>query len=100
MLIEFSIVPIGVGPSLGEYVSRVIKKLKEEGFKFQVGPMGTTVEIDPSEFEKFFKFLKEVHDELASQGVPRIETIVKIDDRRDKKEDMEYKVKRALSKIQ
>ncbi len=99
MLIEFSVVPIGVGPSLGNYVSKVIKKLKEKGFKFKVGPMGTTVQLDPEDFEKFFSFLKEVHDELASQGVPRIETIIKIDDRRDKKEDMEYKVKRALGEL-
>ncbi|MCD6503574.1 MAG: MTH1187 family thiamine-binding protein [Euryarchaeota archaeon] len=99
MLIAFSVVPLGVGTSVGKYVQKIIEELKKRGFKFQVGPMFTTVELDPKDLMKFFEFLRDVHEMLASQGIGRIETMIKIDDRRDKPETIEYKVKRALGEI-
>ncbi len=99
MLIAFSIVPMGVGTSVGKYVQQVIKELKKRGFKFEVGPMCTTVELKPEEMMKFFEFIRDVHEMFASQGIGRIETLIKIDDRRDKPETIEYKVKKALGEI-
>jgi len=99
MLIAFSVVPLGVGTSVGKYVQQIIKELKNRGFKFEVGPMCTTVEVDPKDMMKFFEFIRDIHEMFASQGIGRIETLIKIDDRRDKHETIEYKVKRALGEI-
>jgi len=96
VLVAFSVVPLGVGTSVGEYVKSVIKELDKRGFKFQVGPMFTTVELKREELRDFFDFLCEIHDKLAGEGIGRIETIIKLDDRRDKEIDIEYKVKRVL----
>jgi uncharacterized protein (TIGR00106 family) len=67
--------------------------IKKSGYKYEVGPMGTSVEL-PS-VEALGRLLQEIHDELYRAGVKRIVTTVRIDDRRDKAITMEYKVKRV-----
>ncbi|MEO0083062.1 MAG: MTH1187 family thiamine-binding protein, partial [candidate division WOR-3 bacterium] len=61
--------------------------------KYQVGPMGTTVEGNLSDI---FELVLQLHKAQMKMGVKRILTTIKIDDRRDKKQSMEDKVKAVL----
>ena len=44
MLAEFSIIPIGVGSSVGDQLAEVLKIVDASGLPYKVNPMGTVVE--------------------------------------------------------
>jgi len=92
-IVDISIVPIGTkNPSVSEYVRKSIKLIKKSGLKYQVGPMGTSIEGDLSDI---FELILQIHKAQVKMGAKRLLTTVKIDDRRDKKQTMEDKVKAA-----
>jgi uncharacterized protein (TIGR00106 family) len=94
LIVEIAVDPIGTSsPSVGDYIRRVVDVIKRRGLKHWVGPMGTSIEI--SSFKELGELLQDIHDELNRLGVMRIVTAVRIDDRRDKGIDMEYKVRRV-----
>lgn len=43
---NFAIFPIDKGDHIGDYVSKVIKHIKDSGLSYQFGPMGTTIEAE------------------------------------------------------
>ncbi|OHX64261.1 MTH1187 family thiamine-binding protein [Flammeovirga pacifica] len=45
-LMNFAIFPIDKGDHIGEYVSKVVKHIKESGLTYQFGPMGTIIEAE------------------------------------------------------
>jgi len=98
-IVEFSVVPIGTkSPSISEYVVEAVKVLKKYGnLKFEVTPMGTVIEGD--DLGEILKIILEAHESVFKAGARRIVTTIKIDDRRDKKETMEYKVQVVEEKI-
>jgi len=92
-IVDISIVPIGTkNPSVSEYVRKSIKLIKKSGLKYQVNPMGTSIEGDLSDI---FELILQIHKAQVKMGAKRLLTTVKIDDRRDKKQTMEDKVKVA-----
>ncbi len=94
LIVEIAVDPIGTGsPSVGDYIRRVVEVVRRRGLKHWVGPMGTSIEL--SSFEELGELLRDIHDELHKLGVMRIVTAVRIDDRRDKGIDMDYKVRRV-----
>lgn len=90
-IVDVSVVPIGTkNPSVSEYVRKSIQLIKKSGLKYQVSPMGTSIEGDLSDI---FELILQIHKAQVKMGAKRILTTVKIDDRRDKKQTMEDKVK-------
>ncbi|NME69625.1 MTH1187 family thiamine-binding protein [Flammeovirga aprica] len=45
-LMNFAIFPIDKGDHIGEYVSKVVKHIKDSGLKYQFSPMGTVIEAE------------------------------------------------------
>lgn len=89
---ELSVVPIGTGStSLSEYIAKSIRSLKDVDIKYEVTPMGTLLEADS--IDKVFAASKVVMEALFSSGVQRVETILKIDERRDKKTTLDDKLR-------
>lgn len=43
MLVEFSIVPVGLGSSLGDQLADVLKIVDTSGLPYKINPMGTVV---------------------------------------------------------
>lgn len=92
-IVDVSIVPIGTkNPSVSEYVRKSIKLIKKSGLKYQVSAMGTAIEGDLSDI---FELILQIHKAQVKMGAKRILTTVKIDDRRDKKQTIEDKIKSA-----
>ena len=96
---EISIVPIGTdATSLSKYVANAIKILKKnKSLKYQLTPMGTIVESNT--IEELFNIAKEMHNAVFSNEIARVVTTIKIDDRKDKKLDMDNKVESVNQKI-
>jgi uncharacterized protein (TIGR00106 family) len=89
MLIEFSIIPIGVGSSLGAHLAEVLKIVDTSGLPYKLNPMGTVIE---GEWDETMKLIKKCHKAVMKTG-ERTVTIISIDDRKGKTNRIEAKVK-------
>ena len=94
---EVTIIPIGTGSSASRYVAEALRALEGLGLRYQLTPMSTVFEAE--DLEEVFRAVKVMHEAVIRAGAPRVETILKIDDRRDKEIDMEYKIKSVLDKF-
>jgi uncharacterized protein (TIGR00106 family) len=96
---EISVVPLGTKtPSVSQYVARAVKVLEQEkGIKYETTAMGTIIEGD---FDRILVVVKKMHEGTFGDGVDRVITIFKIDDRRDKAQGMKAKVDSLKKKLQ
>lgn len=91
ILAQVSIAPIGIGPSVGHYVKKVVNILKNEQVNCYINSMATVIEAETS--EQIFTAVKHAHDALIKEpGVKRIITELKIDHRTDKDATVESKI--------
>ena len=95
---EISVVPLGTKtPSVSQYVARAIKVLEwEKDIKYELTAMGTVIEGD---LNKILAVVKKMHEETFGEGVARVLTTVKIDDRRDKSQSMKEKLDSLKNKL-
>src|SRR4030042_2975623 len=79
---EISVVPLGTKtPSVSQYVARAIKVLeRERDIRYEITAMGTIVEGD---LDRILALVKKMHEVVFEEGVARVLTTVKIDERRD-----------------
>lgn len=85
---EFSITPIGKGVSVGEHVARAVDLVDKSGLPYRLNPMGTVVE---GPLDDLLALIARCHNAVAAD-CERVSTIVKIDDRRGAKEQLDAKV--------
>lgn len=97
-IVEVSITPIGTEtPSISRYVAKCEKVLEDfPGVKYQLTPMGTVIE---GELRTIFEVIAKMHEVPFDHGAARVSTLIKVDDRRDKKATMDGKIKSVLSKM-
>lgn len=95
---EISIVPLGTKtPSVSQYVARAVKVLeKEKDIKWEITAMGTIIEGD---LDRILAVVRKMHEGTFGEGVARVSTTVKIDDRRDKAQSMKGKVDSLKRKL-
>jgi uncharacterized protein (TIGR00106 family) len=89
MLTEFSIIPIGIGSSVGEQIAEVLKIVDASGLPYRINPMGTVVE---GEWDDIMKLIKKCHETVLNTG-ERVITAISIDDRKGKPNRIEEKIK-------
>lgn len=101
MIAEFSIVPIGKGVSLSDYVADCLRIVDESGLDYKVNPMGTVVE---GELDEVMEVIVRCHRAVLER-CERVETLIKIDDRKSVKgailskiESLERKIGKELRK--
>lgn len=87
---DISIVPVGSGTSISKFIKAAIKIIEENGVKFSIGPMSTTVEVNS--LNELFLITKKIHKVVFGMGALRIVTTIKIDDRKDKKLSIKSKL--------
>lgn len=98
-IVEVSVVPLGTKtPSLSQYVARVVKVLEqEEDMKYELTAMGTIMEGD---LDRILAVVRKMHEVVFGEGVFRVVTTVKIDDRRDKPQTINGKLDSVRKKLQ
>ena len=96
---EVSVVPLGTKTaSVSQYLARAIKILEQEqDIKHEITPMGTVIEGD---LDRILAVVKRMHETVLGEGVVRVVTTVKIDDRRDKPLTMKGKLDSVRQKLQ
>ena len=91
VIVEFTIIPLGVGISVSQFLVPAVEKLEKRKVKYEVTSMGTIFEA--KNVEDAFKLVREAHESVFEIGVKRVVTAIRIDDRRDGERSMEDKVK-------
>jgi len=96
MIVELSVIPIGVGTSLSEYIALVMRVIRDSGLEYESHSMGTNVEC---EWEDITPLIKKCHEELRKKGVERISTSLRISERTDKPYTMSGKMRSLEDKL-
>ena len=89
MLAAFSIVPVGVGDSIGDQLAEVLKIIDASGLPYKINPMGTVIE---GEWDDVMKLVKKCHT-IIMKTEERVVTSITIDDRPGKPNRIDEKVK-------
>lgn len=100
-IVDVTVIPIGTAtPSVSDYVAqlqKILKKHEEQGtISFKLTPMSTLIE---GELSDLFRVVQEIHEAPFSEGIQRVATNIRIDDRRDKIRKMEDKLASVESKM-
>jgi uncharacterized protein (TIGR00106 family) len=77
MLASFSIVPVGSGEELKDYVAGIIDIIDKSGLTYKLGAMQTTIEGDE---DKVMALIMECHRHMRRKA-RRVLTHITIDDR-------------------
>jgi uncharacterized protein (TIGR00106 family) len=85
IIVDFTVVPVGVGVSLSRYIAACEKILADSGLVHELHANGTNVE---GEWEDVFTVIRRCHETLHAMGVPRIHTDIKLGTRIDRSQSM------------
>jgi uncharacterized protein (TIGR00106 family) len=96
VIVDFCVVPMGVGVSVSEYVAECQRVLAEAGLKFQLHAYGTNIE---GEWDKVFAAVKRCHEVIHEMGAPRISATLKVGTRTDRKQSMNDKIESVQRKL-
>jgi uncharacterized protein (TIGR00106 family) len=97
VLLEFSMFPTDKGESKSEYVSQVIKMIKESGANYQLTAMGTIVEF--TNIDDALLLVKNAYEVLENAGCNRVYSTLKFDIRNNKENRLKTKIEAVESKI-
>jgi uncharacterized protein (TIGR00106 family) len=97
VIVDFSLVPIGVGVSLSRYVAECERILTDAGLKIYMHANGTNIE---GEWDQVFNAIKLCHERVHAMGAPRIASTIKVGTRSDREQTMEDKIRSVQEKMQ
>jgi uncharacterized protein (TIGR00106 family) len=95
-IVDFCIVPLGVGVSLSRYIAACEEVLAQAGLKTDLHANGTNIE---GEWDAVFAAIKRCHEVVHGMGAPRITTVIKLGTRTDRVQTLEDKVRSVQAKI-
>ncbi|MBN2320714.1 MAG: MTH1187 family thiamine-binding protein [Acidobacteria bacterium] len=96
VIVDFCVIPMGVGVSLGSYIAACEKILTKAGLKTELHANGTNIE---GEWDDCMHAVKECHETLHEMGVPRITSTLRIGTRVDRAQTMEDKIRSVEEKM-
>ncbi|MFO7891014.1 MAG: MTH1187 family thiamine-binding protein [bacterium] len=96
VIMDLSVVPMGVGVSVSKYVAACEQVMKEAGLKIQLHAYGTNIE---GEWDEVFAAVKKCHETIHKMGAPRISTNIRVGTRTDRPQTMNDKIKSVEDKL-
>ena len=90
VIVDFTVVPIGVGVSLSKYVAVCEEILGERGLSHTLHANGTGVE---GEWDEVLGAIRACHERIHAMGAPRISTVIKVGTRTDRDQSMGDKLR-------
>ncbi|MBI2220222.1 MAG: MTH1187 family thiamine-binding protein [Acidobacteria bacterium] len=96
VLVDVSIVPLGVGISLSKYVAACERVLQDAGLRPQLHAYGTNVE---GEWDAVFAAVRRCHEVLHEMGAPRVSTNLRAGTRTDRDQTLQDKVDSVKAKL-
>lgn len=96
VIVDFCLVPIGVGTSLSSYVAACEKVLAQTDLNYTLHANGTNIEGD---WNAVFNAVQKCHETVHNMGAPRIFTTLKCGTRTDKAQAMADKIRSVEEKL-
>ena len=96
VIADLTVLPIGVGVSLGQYIAECERVLQKAGLKVKMHAYGTNIE---GEWDEVMAAVKDCHRALHALGVPRVSSSVKLGTRTDREQTMEDKLRSVEEKL-
>jgi uncharacterized protein (TIGR00106 family) len=92
---------IGLGrpdASAGEYIAEIQRRLAaQEKVRYELHAMGTDLE---GSTEDILEVVAELHRVPFEMGLPRVYTVLKLDERRDKEQSLADKVRSVTERLE
>lgn len=95
MLAEFSVMPVGAGESVSQYVADCLRIVDMSGVDYRLNPMGTVLEGD---YDQVMAVISECHKSVAA-SCTRVATTIRIDDRRGTTDMLRSKMESVEKKV-
>lgn len=96
-LLEISVVPVGTtSASISSFVTQACQAVEARGLEYQVTPTATVIEGD---LPQLIQVAQEMHQMPFKAGAQRVITTITIDDRKDKRLDMDEAVNAVVSEL-
>ncbi len=96
VIVDFCIVPLGVGVSVSEYVAVCERIIRASGLTPHLHAYGTNIE---GEWDEVFAVIKRCHEKVHDMGAPRITTTIKLGTRLDKAQSIQDKINSVEEKL-
>lgn len=96
VMVDLSIVPIGVGVSLSEYVAACERVLAEAGLPHTLHAFGTNIE---GEWDTVMAAVRRCHEVVHAMGAPRVHSSMRLGTRTDRAQSLEDKVRSVEQKL-
>ena len=97
VIVDFCLVPLGVGVSVSKYVAVCERVLKDAGLSTLLHAYGTNIEGD---WDAVFAAIKKCHQVVHEMGAPRISSTLRFGTRTDRPQTMADKVQSVEQKLQ
>lgn len=97
-VVELTLIPIGTeSTSCSPYVAAAYEAVKDnEKIEIRLNPMGTVLEGD---IDELFACVRKMQEAVFESGADRVYSVVKIDDRRDKKGNLDQKINSVMDEV-
>ena len=96
VIVDMSLVPIGVGTSVSEYIAACERILADSGLSPNIHGAGTEIE---GEWPRVLDAVRRCHDTVHRMGAPRVHTVLKLSTRTDREESIERNVQSVTAKL-
>lgn len=97
VMVDFCLVPLGVGVSLSPFIARCVSILKARGLDINLHAYGTTIH---GEWDEVFSAVKACFEAVHQEGAPRVHATLKVGTRTDREQTMADKVTSVISKLE
>ena len=96
VIADLTVVPLGVGISLSQYVAACEKVLEKAGLETRLHAYGTNIEGD---WDEVLAAVKRCHEVIHEMGAPRVSSVLKLGTRTDREQNMSDKVRSVEEKM-
>jgi len=96
VIVDLSVVPLGVGVSLSKYVAACEQVLKDAGLRTALHAYGTNIEGD---WDAVFAAVKRCHEVVHEMGAPRVSSTLRVGTRTDRAQTLDDKVRSVEDKL-
>lgn len=96
VLVDLSVVPLGVGVSVSKEVAACQRVLREAGLKTMLHAYGTNIE---GEWDDVFAAIKRCHEVVHAMGAPRVSSTLRVGTRVDRVQTLEDKIRSVEEKL-
>jgi uncharacterized protein (TIGR00106 family) len=97
VMVDLSVIPLGVGISLSPYVAACERVFTEAGLTTRLHAFGTNIE---GEWDEVFAAVQRCHQEVHQMGAPRVATTIRVSTRTDREQSMDEKVESVRRKLE